>query len=80
MFYLCNQNNKGINMNAVSLNNLWTYIQGLSLIEIKVQILLRSTIIFRVRRRKFWSAVAEKSSFKEEVAQVCIGRILLQAI
>ena len=30
-------------MNAVSLNNLWTYIQGLSLIEIKVQILLRST-------------------------------------
>ena len=31
MSYLCNQNNKGINMNAVSLNNLWTYIQGLSL-------------------------------------------------
>ena len=50
-------------MNAVSLNNLWTYIQGLSLIEIKVQILLRSTIIFRVRRRNFWSAEEGLLSF-----------------
>ena len=50
-------------MNAVSLNNLWTYIQGLSLIDIKVQILLRSTIIFRVRRRNFWSAEEKFLSF-----------------